>query len=353
MSEFPLIKVGITQGDYNGIGYEIIIKTFMEHGILELCTPVVYGAQKAAGFWRKELDVQDFSFYGIHDAEKAVKNHCNFISIFDGEVKVEPGVLSQHAGELAYKALEKATDDLLAGKIDVLVTAPINKKSIQNDSFKHPGHTEYLAERAKATDHLMLLVSDELRIGTLTGHLPISKVSAAISVNKIFSKLQLLNQSLIHDFGVRKPRIAVLGLNPHAGDEGLIGKEEQEIIIPAINKAKDANILVYGPYSADGFFGSATFRQFDAVLAMYHDQGLIPFKTLAFHHGVNYTAGLSVVRTSPDHGTGFDIAGKNIASADSLREAIFKGIDIFRKRKGHAEISANPLKFSKKDRERY
>lgn len=353
MSESHLIKVGITQGDHNGISYEVIMKTFMDHGMMELCTPIVYGAHKAASFWRKQLNIQDFNFYGIPDADKAVKHHCNFLSIFDGEVNVEPGVLSKEAGEIAFKSLEKAVADLITGKIDVLVTAPINKKSIQNEAFKHPGHTEYLAEKTNSKDYLMLLISDELRIGTLTGHLPVSKVSSAINGDKIFSKLQLLHKSLITDFGVRKPKIAVLGLNPHAGDDGLIGKEEQDIILPAIQKAKEANILAFGPYSADGFFGSATFRQFDAVLAMYHDQGLIPFKTLAFHHGVNFTAGLPVVRTSPDHGTGFDIAGKNIASADSLREAIFKGIDIFRKREEYAEISANPLKFSKKDRERY
>ncbi|MFN4124148.1 MAG: 4-hydroxythreonine-4-phosphate dehydrogenase PdxA [Flavobacteriales bacterium] len=353
MSESNLIKVGITQGDYNGISYEVIMKTFMDHGMMELCTPIVYGAHKAASFWRKQLNIQDFSFYGVPDVDKAVKHHCNFLSVFDGEVNVEPGVLNKEAGEIAFKSLEKAVEDLIAGKIDVLVTAPINKKSIQNESFKHPGHTEYLAEKTNSKDYLMLLISDELRIGTLTGHLPVSNVANAINGDRIFSKLQLLHKSLITDFGVRKPKIAVLGLNPHAGDDGLIGKEEQDIILPAIQKAKEANILVFGPYSADGFFGSATFRQFDAVLAMYHDQGLIPFKTLAFHHGVNYTAGLPVVRTSPDHGTGFDIAGKNIASADSLREAIFKGIDIFRKREEYAELSANPLKFSKKDKERY
>ena len=353
MSESPLIKVGITHGDYNGISYEVIMKTFQDHAMLELCTPIVYGAHKASTAWKKLLDVQDFSFYGVPDAEKAVKHHCNFISIYDAEIQIEPGVLNKHAGELAYKALEKATDDLKSGKIDVLVTAPINKKSIQNDSFKHPGHTEFLAQKFEANDHLMLLVSDDLRIGPLTGHVSIKEISAQISVEKILSKLNILNKSLIRDFGIRKPKIAVLGLNPHAGDEGLIGKEEIEIIIPAVKQANEKNILAFGPYSADGFFGSAMFKKFDAILAMYHDQGLIPFKTLAFNHGVNFTAGLSAVRTSPDHGTGFDIAGKNLASPESLREAVFKGIDIFRKRKEYDQLSSDPLKFSKKDRERY
>jgi len=353
MSESRLLKVGITQGDYNGIGYEVIIKTFQEHDMLELCIPIVYGAHKAGSAWRKLLDVQDFNFYGIPDADKAVVNHCNFLSISESELKIEPGVLNKSAGESAFKAIDKATDDLKAGKIDVLVTGPINKQNIQSDAFRFPGHTEYLAKKFESKDHLMLLISDDLRIGTLTGHLAVKDVAANISVDKIVSKIELLNHALKRDFGIRKPKIAVLGLNPHAGDDGLIGKEELEVILPALKKVNENNMLAFGPYSADGFFGSATFKKFDAVLAMYHDQGLIPFKTLAFHHGVNYTAGLNYVRTSPDHGTGFDIAGKNIASPDSLREAVFKGIDIFRKRNEYDTLNADPLKFSKKDKERY
>lgn len=341
------IKVGITHGDFNGIGYEIIMKTLMEHDLLELCTPVVYGLHKVATAHRKALQIQDFNFFGITEAAKAAKHQANFISISEKEINVTFGESTAEAGEYAVKALELAMNDLQAGKIDVLVTAPINKLNVQSDKFQFPGHTEYLAQKTNTKDFLMLLVSGDLRVGVVSGHVPIQSLSNQIKKDKIVQKIRIMHQSLIKDFGIRKPKIAVLGLNPHAGDGGLIGKEEIEEILPAINEVEKDGILAFGPYSADGFFGSATYRKFDGILAMYHDQGLIPFKTLAFNHGVNFTAGLPIVRTSPDHGTGYDIAGKNKASEDSLREAIFMAIDIFRKRKEFAELSSNPLKITK------
>ncbi|MBX7202593.1 MAG: 4-hydroxythreonine-4-phosphate dehydrogenase PdxA [Bacteroidia bacterium] len=347
------IRIGITHGDYNGIGYEVIIKTFVEHGMLELCTPVVYGLHKAATFYRKQLQVNDWSFFGVHEAEKAAKHHCNLLSINDNELDIQPGNVTQHAGNMAVVALEKATNDLIAGKIDVLVTAPINKHNVQSEKFKFPGHTEFLAEKAGVKDFLMLLVSGNLRVGTVTGHIPIQSVAQTLSTERILSKLRILNQSLLQDFGIRKPRIAVLGLNPHAGDNGLIGQEEKNIILPAIEKAQNEGILALGPYAADGFFGGGSWVKFDAILAMYHDQGLIPFKSIAFHSGVNFTAGLPFIRTSPDHGTGYDIAGKNQADPSSIREAVYLAIDIYRQRKLFREISANPLQqLQKRERER-
>lgn len=348
-----LIKVGITHGDYNGIGYEIIIRTFMEHGMLELCTPIVYGYQKAAAAFRKTLNANDFNFYGIHSADKAARLHCNLISISEKDFPLEPGQATKPAGELAVLALEKAMADLQAGLIDVLVTAPINKHTTHSEQFPFAGHTEYLAKSCNSKEYLMLLVSGSLRVGTVTGHVPINEVAAKLSPEAIVKKLRVLNSSLIQDFGIRKPKIAVLGLNPHAGDGGVIGKEEEAIINPAIETANNEGILAMGPFAADGYFGSGTFRKFDAVLAMYHDQGLIPFKSLAFHEGVNYTAGLPIIRTSPDHGTAYDIVGKGIADPSSFREAIYLAIDVFRKRKLHREINANPLQIQqRRERER-
>jgi 4-hydroxythreonine-4-phosphate dehydrogenase len=348
-----LIKVGISHGDFNGIGYEVIMKTFENHGMLELCTPIVYGLHKAATAYRKVLNLQEFNFYGIQDAEKAAKNHCNFINLSDADVTIEPGVVSHAAGFWAVRALQKATDDLIAGKIDVLVTAPFNKSTVQSNEFSFPGHTEYLAERANEKQYLMLLVSDKLRVGTVTGHIPIQDVSSKLSIDLIIQKVKVMNKSLIQDFGINKPRIAVLGLNPHAGDNGLIGKEEQNIINPAIQKLNEEGILAYGPYGADGFFGVGLWKKFDGIMAIYHDQGLIPFKSIAFHQGVNFTAGLPFVRTSPDHGTAYEISGKNEASPDSFREAIYTAIDVFRNRQTHNLISSNPLQvMQKRERER-
>jgi 4-hydroxythreonine-4-phosphate dehydrogenase len=351
MSDEKII-IGITQGDVNGIGLEVIIKTFMEPQMLELCTPIVFGSQKTASYHRKTLNIEDFSFNVIRDVSEANPKRANLINVYDEEINIELGQQTETGGKYAFKSLEAAVNALQQNKIDALVTAPINKNNIQSENFKFPGHTEYLDEKFGKGESLMLLVKDNLRVAVVTGHIPITQVASTLSSEKILKKIQLLHKSLIQDFAVRRPKIAVLGLNPHASDNGLIGKEEQEIIIPAINKAKEENILAYGPYPADGFFGKGTFNEFDAVLAMYHDQGLIPFKTLAFSNGVNFTAGLPVIRTSPDHGTAYEIAGKNVANEQSFRNAVYAAIDIHKNRELYAELTANPLKINPIKKER-
>lgn len=349
-----LVRVGITHGDFNGVGYEVIMKTFADHGMLELCTPVVYGIHKAATYYRKSLGIQEFNFYGIPDASKAVKHHCNFVNLSDLDVGMDPGKSTPAAGSWAVKSIQRAMQDLEAGLIDVIVTAPINKHNVQGPEFSFPGHTEYFAAKTGKSDYLMLLVNENLRVGTVTGHVPIQDVSAKLNADLIVSRLKVMAHSLVQDFGIRGPKIAVLGLNPHAGDGGVIGKEEEQIIIPALKKAQQENLYVFGPFAADGFFGSGAWKGYDGVMAMYHDQGLIPFKSIAFHHGVNFTAGLPIVRTSPDHGTGYDIAGKNQADPSSLREAVYLAIDVFRNRKISDEINADPLKQqTRRERERY
>lgn len=344
--------VGITHGDVNGIGYEIIIKSLIDPAILELFTPVVYGSGKAASYHRKTLGITDFSFNIINNVSQLNPKQPNLVNCIEEEIAIEMGSATAAAGAAAVKALAAATADLIDKKIDVLVTAPINKKTIQGDGFNHPGHTEYLAEKAGVKDYLMLMVSDTLRVGTVTGHVPLKDVAANLTTEKILAKIKVLNRSLIYDFNIRKPKIAVLGLNPHAGDDGLLGGEEKTIIKPAVDAALAMGMVVQGPYGADGFFGSGLYKQFDGILAMYHDQGLVPFKTIAFHTGVNFTAGLPFVRTSPDHGTGYDIAGKNEASEESLRAAMYLAIDIFRNRQMHEDVNANPLAFSKLAKER-
>lgn len=338
------IKVGISHGDFNGISYEIIMKAFLDKRTLELFTPIVYGSSKIASYYRKTLDLNELNFNLVKKADYANAKRVNIINCFNEEVKIEIGQSSPVAGEMAFKALEKAIDDLKWAKIDVLVTAPFNKKNIQSESFGFAGHTDYLASKFDTDDHLMIMVNKDLRIGILTGHIPLNKVSEQINSEFLLKKLQVMNKSLQKDFGIRKPKIAVLGLNPHAGDDGLIGTEEQNEIIPAIQKAKDENILAFGPFPADGFFGSSNYRNFDGIMAMYHDQGMLPFKTFAFDSGVNFTAGLPIVRTSPAHGTAYDIAGKNVASPGSFRQAIYLAIDIHRNRKEHEELNSNPLK---------
>jgi len=351
MSDEKVI-VGISQGDINGIGLEVIIKTFLDPQMLDICTPVVFGSNKTASFHRKALNIEDFSFNQIRDVSEINHKRANIINVYDEDVNIELGKQTSIGGQYALKSLEAAAYALAQGKVDVLVTAPINKENIQSPDFNFPGHTEYLDEKFGDGNSLMFLVSDTLRVAVVTGHIPVTQVAQALSPEKILKKLHVLNKSLIEDFEVRKPKIAVLGLNPHAGDNGVIGDEEKNIIIPAINKAKEEGLLVYGPYPADGFFGNSTYKNFDAVLAMYHDQGLIPFKTIAFNSGVNFTAGLPIVRTSPDHGTAYDIAGKNIASEESFRRAIYTAIDIYKIRKQYREFSANPLKLSPQKRER-
>ena len=346
------LKIGISIGDVNGIGLEVIIKTLADQRLLDYCTPIVYGHTKVASFHRKALNLGDFSFHVINNPGAANPKRPNMINCWEEDVKIELGQSTPTGGKYAFLSLQRATADLVDGAIDALVTAPINKHNIQNDDFKFAGHTEYLQERAGASNSLMFLVNPDVRVGVVTGHIPLSQIAQNITQANILAKLKLMHQSLKTDFWVRKPKIAVLGLNPHAGDNGLLGTEELEIIIPAIKQAQEDGIIAMGPYAADGFFASGTFTQFDAVLAMYHDQGLMPFKQLAFEDGVNFTAGLNVVRTSPDHGTAYDLAGKNKASETSFREALYTAIHIVKNRREGAELAQNPLGFSKLSRDR-
>lgn len=338
------IKVGISHGDINSISYEVIMKTLQEPRILEMCTPIVYGSPKVAAYHRKALNIESLSFNHIRTPHEASVNRANIINCIDENIRVELGKSTEAAGESSYLALERAVADLKKGLVDVLITAPINKDNIQSDKFNFPGHTEYLAQQFNTRDFAMLMVSQNLRIGVVTGHIPLSEVAGQITRDKILSKLRIISRSLVQDFAVTNPRIAVLALNPHAGDNGLIGKEEQTMILPALDQARNEGITALGPYPADGFFGSGDYTKFDAILAMYHDQGLIPFKFSCFEHGVNYTAGLPVIRTSPAHGTAFDIAGEDKASPDSFREALYLAIDIHKNRQIHKEISRNPLR---------
>ena len=348
-------KIGISIGDVNGIGLEIILKTLAESKIYDYCVPIVYGHTKVASFYKRSININELSFTVInHAAETQGKDHKKpfMINCWENDVKIEPGIANSEVGKYAFLSLERATTDLVKGDISALITAPINKDTIQSEDFNFPGHTEYLQERDGATGSLMFMVSDTLRVGIVTGHIPVAKVAESITAEKIVGKLKLMEASLRNDFWIRKPKIAVLGLNPHAGDNGLIGEEEKTIIVPAIEEARNHNILAFGPFAADGFFANGTYLQFDAVLAMYHDQGLIPFKQIAFESGVNFTAGLNFVRTSPDHGTAYDIAGKNLASEVSFREAIFTALHIVKNRKENIELNENPLKFTKLSRDR-
>lgn len=345
MANEKLIRVGITQGDTNGIGYEVILKTLQNQQITELFTPVVYGSAKTASYHRKALELQPVAMNVVRNSEDIKDGVNNLVEVSTEEVKVELGMSSEAAGEAAFEALERAVTDLKQGYIDVLVTAPINKKSIQSDRFTFPGHTEYLeASLGDGDKALMVLFCDALRVALVTTHVPVAQVSEHITKNAVLDKIFAFNKSLKYDFGIVRPRIAVLSLNPHAGDGGLLGKEEQESIIPAIEEATSKKVLAFGPYAADGFFGNGQYRHFDGVLAMYHDQGLAPFKTIAMENGVNYTAGLPYVRTSPDHGTGYDIAGKNEANEQSMHQAIYAAIDIFRNRARYFEMTQNPLR---------
>ncbi len=339
------IKVGITHGDFNGIGYEVVLKTFDDNRMLELCTPVLYGSQKIAAFYRKASELQGTPMVQITDAAQANPDALNIVNVIGQEAHIVPGESTQEAGAAAFAALERAVADLRSGKIDVLVTAPINKHNIQSELFTFPGHTEYLESSIGDGAHsLMILCNEILRVALVTTHLPISKISEAITSEAITDKLAIFEKSLISDFGIVKPRIAVLALNPHAGEDGLLGSEEKDVIGPAIAAARENKIQAFGPYAADGFFGNGLFRKFDGVLAMYHDQGLAPFKTLAMDNGVNFTAGLPFVRTSPDHGTGYDIAGKNMASEESMRAAVYMALDVYRNRRIHEEATASPLR---------
>ncbi len=342
--ETKSIIAGITQGDINGIGYEVIIKALMDPLINELCVPVVYGSPKVAAYHRKALNISNFSFNNIRVAEEANHKRANMINCLDDNVRVELGKSTPHGGECALISLEKAIEDIKAGKIDVLVTAPIDKHNVQSDSFHFAGHTDYLKSKFNTDDVLMFMIGESLRIGMVTGHVPLAKVPGLITVDSVLKKIRVMNHSLLFDFAIRKPRIAVMGLNPHAGDNSLIGREEEDTIIPAIQRAQQEGIMAFGPYPADGFFGAGSFAKFDGILAMYHDQGITPFKALSFDTGVNFTAGLPIVRTSPVHGTAFSIAGKGEASESSFRKAIYLACDILKNRKQYSEITKNPLK---------
>lgn len=337
------IRVAITQGDTNGVGYEVILKVFSDPNILELCTPIIYGSPKIASYHRKALNLE-VPYTIINHAEEARDGRVNLLACFDDEIKIEIGQPSQEAGAAALKALDRAMTDYRSELYDVLVTAPINKATIQSPGFHFPGHTEYIetsvGEGQKA---LMILMNETLRVALVTTHLPIKDIAKAITKEGIIEKATIFHKALKRDFRISSPRIAVLSLNPHAGDNGLLGSEEKDIILPAIEELADKGIQAFGPFAADGFFGSGAYDHFDGVLAMYHDQGLAPFKTIALESGVNYTAGLPIVRTSPDHGTAYDIAGKGVADENSMRQAIFTAIDVFRNRQFYDEPLQNPL----------
>ncbi len=340
------LKIGITHGDLNGIGYEIIIKALSDQRITDLLIPVIYGHSKVASYHRKSLNIDEFNFNVIKNPEGAIDKKVNIINCYEHDVKIELGKSTQIAGKLALDALNRAVEDIKKGSIDAIVTAPINKENIQSKEFNFPGHTEFFASAFNSNQQMMLMISKNLRVGVATGHMPLKEVTEHITPELIESKIRILNNSLLRDFGIRKPKIAVLGLNPHAGEMGLLGDEEEKIIKPVIKKLQDENFLVYGPFPADGFFGSNDYQQFDAILAMYHDQGLIPFKALAFDTGTNFTAGLPIVRTSPGHGTAYDLAGKDKAMPDSMLAAIYSAIDITKNRRLYNEISKNPLPVS-------
>ncbi len=341
MDKTDKIIVGISIGDLNGIGVEVILKTFQDKRMLDFCTPVLFGATKAISYHKKALGME-IPVQGIASINQVNHSKINVLNIWKEDVKIELGTATKISGDYAAKSLASATQHLKEGKVDVLLTAPINKENIQSEDFNFPGHTEYLEANLEGRS-LMILMTDELRIGLITGHIPISDVAQSITPELIKTKVETMYSSLKQDFGIRKPKIAVLALNPHCGDKGVIGKEDDDIIKPTVDEIKETGKLVFGPYAADGFFGSKTYKQFDGVLATYHDQGLAPFKALSFGKGVNFTAGLSRIRTSPDHGTGYDIAGKNEANPSSFKEALFTAIQVFKNRKEYLELTAKPL----------
>ncbi len=336
--------IGITVGDINSIGAEIIIKTFLDNRMMEFCTPVIFASNKTINFYRKLMNENNFNYQSIKDFTRLNHKQVNVYNCWEEEVQITPGVLNEAGGKYAARALEVAIQCLKDGHIAGLVTAPIHKNNIQSEKFSYTGHTPYLKDAFEAKEVLMFMTAENMRVGLLTEHVPISQVAKYVTKENIVSKLHMMKESLVKDFGIDKPRIAVLGLNPHAGDEGLIGREEIEQIAPAIKQAKSSGIMAFGPYSADAFFAREMYAKFDGVLAMYHDQGLIPFKSLASGEGINYTAGLPIVRTSPDHGTAFDIAGKNLADPSSFRQAIFTCLEVIEQRARYAENTKNPLK---------
>ncbi|MEE2770735.1 MAG: 4-hydroxythreonine-4-phosphate dehydrogenase PdxA [Bacteroidota bacterium] len=342
MKHSEMIKLGISIGDLNGIGSEIVLKTFDDPRMLEFCTPVIFANSKTINFLKKHFDLS-LHFQGIDEPSKAIDGKINVMNVWKENVKVNFGEEDTRIGDYAFRSLEAATQALKSDEIDVLVTAPINKHTIQSDKFNFPGHTDYLARELNGKS-LMFMITDNLKVGLLTDHVALKDIANTITPELIEDKIAIIQQTLKQDFRVEKPKIAVLGINPHSGDNGVIGKEDEEILKPTIQKIRDKGHLVFGPYSADSFFGSKNYQNFDAVVASYHDQGLIPFKTLSFGRGVNFTAGLSKVRTSPDHGTAFEIAGKNEANINSFKEAVFKALEIFKAREEYKELTSNPLK---------
>ena len=340
------IIVGISIGDLNGIGGEIILKTFADSRMLEFCTPVIFASIKVMTFLKNHFNI-DVNLNGINRTNQILQKKINVLNVWNDPVKIEFGKEDLKIGEYAIKSLEAATQALKKDEIDVLVTAPINKHNIQSDSFKFPGHTNYLAQELQGNS-LMLMVANNLRVGLITDHVPVKDVANQITPDLIKEKIETVYQSLQKDFRINKPKIAVLGINPHTGDNGVIGNEDDDVLRPTLKEIKDSGKLVYGPYAADSFFGSNNYSNFDAIIASYHDQGLIPFKTLSFGQGVNFTAGLNKIRTSPDHGTAFEIAGKNEADHSSFKEAVYKAIEIFKNRNEYTSITQNPLKFNQK-----
>jgi 4-hydroxythreonine-4-phosphate dehydrogenase len=336
--------LGITAGDINGIGLEVILKALSHRKILDICVPVIYGSSKVVSYHKNIVQLDDFNFVGQRNAERLAHDKVNVVNVWNDNVNITLGKPTDLGGKFAQQSLEAAVKDLKSGLIDAIVTAPIHKKSMQMAGFEHIGHTEYITKEFNATDSLMLLAADRLRVGLVTAHVPLKDVSKAITKERIIAKLRIFSEALRLDFGIGRPNIAVLGLNPHAGEEGMLGDEEEKIIRPAIMECKKNGMMAFGPFPADGFFGSGQFNKFDGVLAMYHDQGLIPFKALTFGSGVNYTAGLSIIRTSPDHGTAFDLAGKNEADPSSCLHAMFMAIDIYRNRKEHYELKKNAVR---------
>ena len=342
MKKAENIIVGISVGDLNGIGSEIILKTFEDTRMLELCTPVIFANVKILSFIKKNLELTA-QLHGIDKLDQIVIGKINVLNVWREGVDLNFGKNDDNVGKYAIKSFVAATKALKEGQIDVLVTAPINKYNIQSEDFKFPGHTDYLDKELEG-DALMLMVQDNLRVGLMTDHIPVNEVAKKLTEELIIKKINVIHQTLVQDFSINKPKIAVLALNPHAGDNGVIGNEDDKVLKPTIKKLFDKGKLVFGPFPADGFFGSGQYEKYDAIIATYHDQGLIPFKTLSFGNGVNYTAGLNKIRTSPDHGTAFDIAGKGIADHNSFREAVYLAIDVYNSRLSHQEISKNPLK---------
>ena len=344
MSKEKKLRIGITHGDINGIGCEVILKSLSDARMLELFTPVIYSSPKVIAYYRKALALTNLNTYSARSAEEAQDDRINVVNCLNDEVRVEMGKSTPQGGEAALASLQAAVAEMKSGLLDVLVTAPINKFNIQSEKFRFAGHTEYLQSEFGSSNVLMLMLCDSLRVGVLTGHVALAQAPALVTQNKLQSALRLLNRTMLEDFGINRPRIAVLSLNPHGGDNGLLGAEEQTIILPAIEKVKNDGILAFGPYPSDGFFGTDNYRKFDVILSMYHDQGMTAFKTLSSGKGVNYTAGLPIIRTSPAHGTAYDLAGKDLESPDSFRHAIYMACDIAANRKQHQALKANAMK---------